>query len=301
MQRGDVDLEQYEADFTALQAFERDAEEDHAAAALRETWAPTAYERYFLPGLRLAGIPNKGEVVLQNSADLHMHTHYSDGDALERVLEKALNMGLDAIAITDHDVVEGSLEARRIVHARRLPFAVIPGTEVSSRDGHIGALFVMRGFPQNLSAEETVQQIHEAGGLAVAHHPYSPALLDILARKRLGCGDLIRSVPFDAVECTNAVPGFGVKYNIAAIEALRRQHIGVAVTGSSDAHYAGFVGKGRTYYAGNGGVWSLRTALQQGFTYGSEGYWKTREKAIYWLRLLRNMALGIRKGRGSVN
>jgi len=40
-------------------------------------------------------------------------------------------MGLDAIAITDHEEIEGAFAARRLVHERQLPLAVIPGTEVS--------------------------------------------------------------------------------------------------------------------------------------------------------------------------
>ena len=193
------------------------------------------------------------------------------GDDLDRVLAKALEKGLDAIAITDHDEIEGAFEARRRAHERRLPLAVVPGTEVSSRDGHIGGLFVMKKIPKGLSAAETVDLIHAAGGIAVAHHPYSPRWLNSLLRVQLGCGDLIKSVPFDAIECTNAVPGSGVKYNIAAIDAMRKQHVSVAVTGGSDAHAALFVGKGKTYYGGNEGVLSLYNSLLLGFTRGAEG------------------------------
>ena len=92
-----------------------------------------------------------------------------------------------------------------------------------------------------------------------------------------------------------------MKYNIAAIDALREHNIQIAVTGSSDAHHAAFVGKGKTYFAGNHGVESLRAALLNGFTYGAEGYWKTREKFIYY----RQLALSIIRNRfkrfGSVN
>jgi len=301
MNRPEIDFEQYEADFLKLQEYENAAMEDLNRVAAMQRWVPTAYERRYLPGLRLAGIRKKDRIILQNTADLHIHTHWSDGDDLEKVLAQALHMGLDAIAITDHDEIGGALEARRLVHERRLPLAIVPGTEVSSADGHIGALFVLTTIPRDLPARDTVRLIHEAGGIAVAHHPYSPRWLDALCRCRLGCGDLIRDIPFDAIECTNAVPGSGIRYNIAAIEAMRREHIAIAVTGGSDAHHARFVGKGRTYYAGNEGIASLRHSLIYGFTQGAEGYWKTREKALYYMILVRNMIRNVIRGTASVS
>ncbi|OQY07933.1 MAG: hypothetical protein B6I22_02130 [Desulfobacteraceae bacterium 4572_123] len=299
--RFEIDLDQYESDFAELQDLEQDLLSDLERVEKLEFWEPTKYERYYLPGLRLAGIKDKTNNVILNTADLHVHTQWSDGDDLDRVLEQAVAMRLDAIAITDHDEIKGAFEARRRVHQRRMPLTIVPGCEVSSRDGHIGALFVMKRFPKNLSAAETVHLIHEAGGIAVAHHPYSPRWLDSILRVRLGCGDLIKKVPFDAVECTNAVPGSGVKYNIAAIEAMHRHHIPIAVTGSSDAHVARFVGKGKTYYGGNQGVVSLRNSLVNGFTQGSEGYWKTREKVVYYAMLVLAIIKNIYKKTGSVN
>ncbi len=301
MEKIDFDLKQYEADFEALQRYEENAVEDLKRVEHLDQWQPTDYERYYLPRLRLVGIKEKDRIVLQNVADLHMHTQWSDGDDLDKVLDQALDRGLDAIAITDHDVIAGAMEARRRVHDRRLPLAVVPGIEVSSSEGHIGGLFVMRKFPEDLSAAETVDLIHRAGGIAVAHHPYSPPWLNKVLGVQLGCGDLIKSVPFDAIECTNAVPGSGVKYNIAAIDAMRKEHVSVAVTGGSDAHSAGFVGKGKTYYGGNEGVLSLYHSLQLGFTKGAEGYWRTREKVHYYARLIMAMIRNAYQKKGSVN
>jgi len=301
MNRYDIDLAQYETDFAELQVFEQNTMADLKRVEGQEFWEPTNYERYYLPRLRLAGIKDKTNIILQNTADLHIHTTWSDGDDLDLVLEKAVYMGLDAIAITDHDEIEGAFEARRRVHDRRLPLSIVPGCEVSTRDGHIGALFVMKSFPKELSAQETVNMIHAAGGIAVAHHPYSPWFIDKVLGLKLGCGDLIKSVDFDAIECTNAVPGSGVKYNIEAIEAMRKQHINVAVTGGSDAHTAIFVGKGKTYYAGNEGIVSLRNSLLYGFTRGAESYWKTSEKIVYYIRLVKSIIKNIFKQSGSVN
>jgi predicted metal-dependent phosphoesterase TrpH len=295
------DLDQYERDLEALAAFERDAESDLERSMRATRWTPTDYERVYLPHLRLVGIPDKDRIVLQNSADLHMHTEWSDGDLLDRVLERAIAARQDVIAITDQDEIEGALEARRRVHHRRLPLAVVPGVEVSSADGHIGALFVTRPIPKGLPADETIHLIHEAGGLAVAHHPYVPRWIEFVLGQKLGCRDLIRHLPFDAIECTNAVPGRGSRYNLQAVRSMEAHHIRRAVTGSSDAHIAALVGKGRTWFGGNEGVVSLQSAMAHGFTQGSEGYWSTREKLAYYSHLFIALARNTIRRYGSVN
>ncbi|MCB9882522.1 MAG: PHP domain-containing protein [Planctomycetes bacterium] len=293
-------LDRYVRDLEELARFEELAEDGLDRVESKPVWVPTPYEERYLPGLRLAGLDPR-TVSLQNQADLHVHTHYSDGDDLDRVLARAEALQLDAIAITDHDTVEGALEARRRVHARRSKLAIIPGVEVSSKDGHIGALFVTRDIEPGLTARETVDRIHAMGGIAVAHHPYAPRLIEWLLGEKLGCGDLIREVPFDAIECTNAVPGYGSRFNVQTIQAMQRNHVRVAVTGSSDAHRARFIGKGRTYYAGNCGVSSLKHGLELGFTRGAEGYWKFREKVAYRWMLIRAVFRNVLLRRKSVN
>ncbi len=293
--------DRYLVDFRALEPFEANAVEDLRRVEGLDRWEPTAYEERYLPGLRLAGIEDKEGACLQNVADLHMHTQWSDGDDLDRVLAAAQAEQLDVIAITDHDEIEGALEARRRVHERRLKVAVIPGVEVSSKDGHIGALFVTRPIQKGLSAAETVDRIHEAGGLAIAHHPFVPPLIEKLLRVKLGCRDLLHSVPFDAIECTNAVPGYGRAYNMAAWKALRQRSVRIGMTGSSDAHSARLVGKGRTYFAGNRGVRSLHSAIRNGFVHGAEGYWTLSESLHYRWTLAKAIVRNALRRRGSVN
>lgn len=252
-------------------------------------WEPTTYERVVLPGIKLLDCARPETAILQSSADLHLHTEWSDGDLLDRVLDKAVAERLDVIAVTDHDEIEGALEARRRAHDRRLPLAVIPAVEVSTADGHVGALFVQRPIPKGLPADETIRIIHEAGGLAVAHHPFVPRILERVLRMKLGVRRLVRDLDFDGVEATNAVPGYGRRYNQDAYDAMRRKRRPVALTGGSDAHRAALVGKGRTYFAGNEGVSSLRDALEQGCVLAGEAYWTLGEMLQYRYGLLRGI------------
>lgn len=80
----------------------------------------------------------------------------------------AKKRSLDAIAITDHNQIEGALTL-----AKKIDLLIIPGIEVSTQGGHVVGLNVKQIIPRGLSVDETVDCIHKAGGLAVACHPFA--------------------------------------------------------------------------------------------------------------------------------
>jgi predicted metal-dependent phosphoesterase TrpH len=99
-----------------------------------------------------------------------VHSNYSK-DSLttpKELVYYAKKRGLTAVAVTDHNQIEGSCKI-----AKETNFLVIPGMEVSSADGHIVALNLQELIPRGLSARETVDRIHKAGGIAIAVHPYA--------------------------------------------------------------------------------------------------------------------------------
>ena len=127
---------------------------------------------------------------------IHIHTHYSydSNMAPATLIRSARRMGLDCIAVTDHNVLDGALETQALGGIR-----VIVGEEISSADGHIVGLFLKKRIPPKLSGEETCAAIHEQGGLALAAHPFAS-----LCRNSLR-GNVRRLIPhLDAVECYNA-------------------------------------------------------------------------------------------------
>ncbi len=120
-------------------------------------------------------------------ADLHSHTVYS-GDCQmspEELVAACLKTGINCLAVTDHDSVEGALKTREIA-----PFPVIVGEEILTPRGEIMGLFLTRRVPSGLSAGEVVARIKEQGGLVCLPHPFDSmrlsigreqALLEILA------------------------------------------------------------------------------------------------------------------------
>mgnify|MGYP006289021661 FL=1 len=103
--------------------------------------------------------------------DLHIHSKYSE-DAIgepKEIIKQVKKKGLDGIAITDHNTIEGGLNG-----LKNCPkdFIVIPGIEISTKDGHLIALNVKENISKNLSVEETVDEIIKKGGTPIVPHLY---------------------------------------------------------------------------------------------------------------------------------
>lgn len=105
-------------------------------------------------------------------ADLHIHTIHSwDGaSTVPAVLKQASDTArLDVIAITDHDQFAGVLEALEL--APRYGIEVVPGSEITTADGHLLALYIHHKIPAGLSLVETVLEVGRQGGLCIAAYP----------------------------------------------------------------------------------------------------------------------------------
>ncbi len=192
-------------------------------------------------------------------ADLHMHTSASDGwpSPQELVDHAARRARLDVIAVTDHDTIEGALRAREYA-AKRARFHVIVGEEVSSRDGHIVALFLERRVRPGMSAAATVHAIHDQGGLAIAAHPFWRTQRRTRTGLVHGVGWLAAELDFDAIEVENATPGF---YLFNQLAHRLNLGLGAAELGCSDAHILDAVGRAFTEFSGKTPE-ALRAAIE---------------------------------------
>jgi len=193
-----------------------------------------------------------------------MHTTASDGwPTPEELVEHAARRAkLDVIAVTDHDTIDGALRARE--HAsKRARFHVIVGEEVSSRDGHIVALFLERKVRPGMSAAATLDAIHDQGGLAIAVHPFWRTQRQVRNGNPVhGVGWLAAELAFDGIEVENATPGFYLFNQLA-----RRLNLGLgaAELGGSDAHIVDAVGRAFTEFPGKTPL-ELRKAIETGQT-----------------------------------
>jgi predicted metal-dependent phosphoesterase TrpH len=105
--------------------------------------------------------------------DLHMHTDWSHdcSTGVSALLDHAEAIGLGGIAVTDHNVFGGALEAFELARDRQL--IVIPGEEVKTDDqGEVIGLFLREEISRGMSFAETVAAIREQGGVVYVPHPF---------------------------------------------------------------------------------------------------------------------------------
>jgi predicted metal-dependent phosphoesterase TrpH len=100
--------------------------------------------------------------------DLHLHSHFShDGQSsLDELIQRCAECGLDRIALTDHNTVEGALAL-----AKMAPVLAIIGEEAKTREGEVIGLFITGRIPPYLPPEEAMDMIHGMGGLTYLPHP----------------------------------------------------------------------------------------------------------------------------------
>ncbi|MDP6604818.1 MAG: PHP-associated domain-containing protein [Dehalococcoidia bacterium] len=204
-------------------------------------------------------------------ADLQLHTAFGDGMASAReVLDRVEHQtSLDVIGVTDHDDVGGALEAREL-HARGdYSFELVTGIEVTTRSGHLLALWVDEPVASFRPLGETISTIHGAGGLAVIPHPFSYLTRSVGQRalERLLREDDPRTRP-DGIEVANT--SLAGRVTGAKARRLNGERYGLAETGGSDAHFPEEIGKARTLFGGTTAA-ELRAEIEAGRTRGLMG------------------------------
>jgi predicted metal-dependent phosphoesterase TrpH len=177
--------------------------------------------------------------------------------------------------MTDHDDVRGAFQLRDLAARRSSPVEVIIGTEVTTRSGHLLALFVEDDLPMLRPLAETVVAIHRARGLAIAPHPLSYLTFSLGERALRGLaasGDADCFI--DAIELRN--PSYAGRVRATRAAWLNAHVLRVAETGSSDAHHAKLVGTAWTEFPGRDAM-ALRVAIRSRTTVAAGRSWTLAE------------------------
>lgn len=185
--------------------------------------------------------------------EFHCHTVYSKDSLTQpsELLAACRRKGIDRVAVTDHNCLQGARRARELD-----PQRVILGEEIMTTRGELLAFFVEEVIPPGLSPEETIRLLRQQKAFISVSHPFD--------RWRSGHWQprhLLEILPLvDAIETFNARcmwPGFNRQ-----AQSFARQH-SLAGTVGSDAHTTIEVGRATLLLPDFQDAASLKEALPQ--------------------------------------
>jgi len=238
-----------------------------------------------------------------SAAEIHCHTLASDGMATSiEVVEGAKKLGLSVVCITDHDTVPNDIDAA-IERGAELDVGVVRGQEITTRlkplagdsGVHILGLFLERSVREHMTIPETVDAIHDEGGLAIIPHPFSVWYFASMWPKRLR--EILETHRFDGIEMRHRVGlrrgGWG---ELDKFYAENREALGASL-GAGDSHHGYFdLGSWLTLFPGTSAA-DLRKAIENRTTSPQAGPPRTRPplgqlvrqqgRATFWLNAQR--------------
>jgi len=171
--------------------------------------------------------------------EIHCHTSFSSPRWFHRrlpspfdLVDRAVFLGLDFLAITDHNSQSAFSVVER--YALHHGLVLVPAVEVSARfsrfpfkQAHILAYGVTEIIQPYMSIDDTLSCIHSQAGLAVAAHPFC-----VKYGKFLYLGDAVAQFPFDGIEVFNSHESF--VSNVRALDLAESLHL--LQFAGSDAH-----------------------------------------------------------------
>jgi hypothetical protein len=187
--------------------------------------------------------------------------------SLREVVVYAKKRGLDGIAITDHDTLKGAKKALKLASKR--DFMIIPGIEVTTLQGHVLGLNITTSIPKNLGLVETVERIHEAGGIAIAAHPI--VFIKCQIKQRIASAS-----DLDGVEVINS-SAFPFFFSTCLSRTLA-ERLKLPQTAGSDAHHASEIGTAYTLVRADSDIDEIIEAIRKGAVvpFGKAISWETR-------------------------
>jgi len=191
---------------------------------------------------------------------------------------------LDVVAITDHERIDGARRAAELHRDGGYTFDLVVGEEITTRRGHVLALFVTERIPALRPLEETLERIHAQGGLAIAAHPMAPIPLSVGRRALQRVRDHeSEAVAFDALELFN--PSHAGRTRHAARTDLNARELNLPGVGNSDAHVLEGIGTGWTSFPGYTAL-DYRAAIEAGEVTAEGAHWSSAHNVDVYRRQL---------------
>jgi len=200
-------------------------------------------------------LKKKNLMLLMLKIDLHVHTWYSDSTgSVKQVLEVAQRRGLDGIAITDHDTLQGAYEALQ----ENNKLIIIPGMEIKTTQGEILAIGIRHPISKRLSMIDALRKIHEQKALAIVPHPTIP-IFGALKEKDL------KKLRIDGIEAISAITPLYCHYLRKNIELATQ--LKLPIIAGSDSHSPETVGDAFTkVYSESKDLGDILNAIKLGHT-----------------------------------
>jgi predicted metal-dependent phosphoesterase TrpH len=192
-------------------------------------------------------------------ADLHSHTHWSSdcSTPYKAIVAACQRRGIDVLAITDHNRIEGALELAE----QKLPIQIVVGEEVRTTEGEIIGLFLRDWIPPRLSPEETIAEIKRQGGVVYVPHPFDAIRRGVILPQTL---ERIAS-SIDAVEVLNARL-HAMERNQRAVQFADERKL--LKGAGSDAHTAYEIGRAGVEMPAFTDAASFKEALRRATVFG---------------------------------
>jgi len=198
-----------------------------------------------------------------SAAETHAHTRASDGMVTaEQLVRATADAGLNVVCITDHDTISDLSAAIDLGHD--LGIDVVAGEEVTARFPpgiHVVGLFLERPIRMHMSVEDTVDAIHDQGGLAVLPHPFVPTWFASITPRR--ARQLLERCSVDGIELRHTAPVLpGTWSSLDAFAAEHREGVGASL-GAGDSHFGAHdLGRVVTVFPGRTAA-DLRRAIEE--------------------------------------
>jgi predicted metal-dependent phosphoesterase TrpH len=177
---------------------------------------------------------------------------------LEKIVERCLELGINCVAVADHDTIGGALKLREIA-----PFRVIIAEEISTPAGEIMGLFLSERVSRQSSLKQAISRIRSQGGLVAIPHPFGRSFP--WNAKALTSAEVLCEV--DIIETFNSRTPFS--RSMAKAETLAKDWGKVASAGS-DAHTLGEIGHAYVEMPEFDGPADFLDSLAQGKIFGQK-------------------------------